>query len=106
MPPPARGRWGHSSVGRAPEWHSGGQGFDSPWLHHRPALTLWFSSNFLADKVASIHSSIRSVRAGAIPTPVARLHPGLPPERDVGAGSRIGELSLDLAVQVLHELTC
>lgn len=26
-------RWGHSSVGRALEWHSRGQGFDSPWLH-------------------------------------------------------------------------
>jgi hypothetical protein len=26
--------WGHSSVGRALEWHSRGQGFDSPWLHH------------------------------------------------------------------------
>ena len=26
--------WGCSSVGRAPEWHSGGQGFDSPQLHH------------------------------------------------------------------------
>jgi hypothetical protein len=25
---------GHSSVGRALEWHSRGQGFDSPWLHH------------------------------------------------------------------------
>ena len=25
---------GRSSVGRAPEWHSGGQGFDSPRLHH------------------------------------------------------------------------
>ena len=29
-------RWGHSSVGRALEWHSRGQGFDSPWLHHFP----------------------------------------------------------------------
>ena len=27
--------WGHSSVGRALEWHSRGQGFDSPCLHHR-----------------------------------------------------------------------
>ena len=26
--------WGRSSVGRAPEWHSGGQGFDPPRLHH------------------------------------------------------------------------
>ena len=25
---------GRSSVGRAPEWHSGGQGFESPRLHH------------------------------------------------------------------------
>ena len=25
---------GHSSVGRALEWHSRGQGFKSPWLHH------------------------------------------------------------------------
>ena len=24
---------GHSSVGRALEWHSRGRGFDSPWLH-------------------------------------------------------------------------
>ena len=32
---PSRHRvlWGHSSVGRALEWHSRGQGFDSPWLH-------------------------------------------------------------------------
>ncbi len=25
--------WGYSSVGRALEWHSRGQGFDSPYLH-------------------------------------------------------------------------
>ncbi len=25
--------WGHSSVGRAPAWHAGGQEFESPWLH-------------------------------------------------------------------------
>ena len=31
---PNRCPWGRSSVGRAPEWHSGGQGFDSPRLHH------------------------------------------------------------------------
>ncbi len=29
--------WGRSSVGRAPEWHSGGQGFEPPRLHH-PSL--------------------------------------------------------------------
>ncbi len=26
--------WGCSSVGRAPAWHAGGQGFKSPQLHH------------------------------------------------------------------------
>ena len=25
--------WGHSSAGRAPAWHAGGQEFESPWLH-------------------------------------------------------------------------
>src|SRR5438128_8356415 len=25
--------WGRSSVGRAPQWHCGGQGFESPRLH-------------------------------------------------------------------------
>jgi hypothetical protein len=29
-----RSGWGRSSVGRAPEWHSGGQGFEPPRLHH------------------------------------------------------------------------
>ena len=29
-----RSGWGRSSVGRAPEWHSGGQGFEHPRLHH------------------------------------------------------------------------
>lgn len=32
----AHPRRGHSSVGRAPEWHSGGRRFDSDWLHHPP----------------------------------------------------------------------
>jgi isopentenyldiphosphate isomerase len=27
-------QWGHSSVGRAFEWHSKGRRFDSAWLHH------------------------------------------------------------------------
>ena len=25
--------WGHSSAGRAPAWHAGGQRFESAWLH-------------------------------------------------------------------------
>ena len=27
-------KWGYSSVGRAPDLHSGGQEFESPYLHH------------------------------------------------------------------------
>lgn len=34
-------RWGHSSVGRALEWHSRGQGFDSPWLHQTSFLIIF-----------------------------------------------------------------
>ena len=35
--------WGYSSVGRALEWHSRGQGFDSPYLHHlEPRSNPWF----------------------------------------------------------------
>ena len=26
--------WGYSSAGRAPHWQCGGQGFESPYLHH------------------------------------------------------------------------
>ena len=26
--------WGHSSAGRAPAWHAGGQRFESAWLHN------------------------------------------------------------------------
>src|SRR3546814_6549202 len=28
--------WGHSSAGRAPAWHAGGQRFDPAWLHQIP----------------------------------------------------------------------
>lgn len=30
--------WGYSSAGRTLEWHSRGQGFDSPYLHHTEAF--------------------------------------------------------------------
>ena len=36
MPDPRSGR-GHSSAGRAPAWHAGGQRFDPAWLH-QPSL--------------------------------------------------------------------
>ena len=31
--------WGYSSVGRALEWHSRGQGFEFPYLHHWQLLS-------------------------------------------------------------------
>src|SRR5690606_25129140 len=30
---------GHSSAGRAPAWHAGGQRFDPAWLHHLFSLS-------------------------------------------------------------------
>jgi hypothetical protein len=30
--------WGHSSAGRAPAWHAGGQRFDPAWLHQIQTL--------------------------------------------------------------------
>ena len=35
---PEKSMWGCSSVGRAPALQAGGQEFDSPHLHHAPAL--------------------------------------------------------------------
>ena len=35
--------WGRSSVGRAPQWHCGGQGFESPRLHHVQHQALRFN---------------------------------------------------------------
>ena len=43
-----RPAWGHSSVGRALVWHSRGQGFDSPWLHHFSLVSIC-NLDFLAE---------------------------------------------------------
>ena len=45
---------GHSSAGRAPAWHAGGQGFKSPWLHYiLLVITIYYcdsyKSNLLID---------------------------------------------------------
>ena len=37
---------GHSSVGRAPEWHSGGRRFDSAWLHQTPRIQAGVAATF------------------------------------------------------------
>ena len=46
--------WGHSSVGRAPEWHSGGRRFDPVWLHSIYVLRLYFEKS--ADRLV-LHRS-------------------------------------------------
>ena len=38
--------WGHSSAGRAPAWHAGGQEFESPWLHFIFRYTKSFQTAF------------------------------------------------------------
>ena len=35
--------WGHSSVGRALEWHSRGRRFDSAWLHQILPIPCWYN---------------------------------------------------------------
>ena len=47
--------WGHSSVGRAPAWHAGGQRFESAWLH----LFLLIISKVLKD--AFVEASLQSL---------------------------------------------
>src|SRR5699024_5279146 len=42
-------RWGHSSVGRALEWHSRGQGSDSPCLHHTEERARFVPSLHVSD---------------------------------------------------------
>ena len=49
-------RWGHSSVGRALEWHSRGRGFDSPWLHHHPLKMLDFYVSDCSTHLSITHS--------------------------------------------------
>jgi hypothetical protein len=57
---PNRCPWGRSSVGRAPEWHSGGQGFDSPRLHQRNQLHML--------RICGVTVTSRSLRTPCGPT--------------------------------------
>ena len=53
--------WGCSSVGRALEWHSRGQGFDSPQLHHKKAVR---KDGFFVGKQKSGGSNPERARSG------------------------------------------
>ena len=53
---------GHSSVGRAPAWHAGGQRFESAWLHvyeylYQESKSIYCNFNFgaIAQMVEHLH---------------------------------------------------
>ena len=43
--------WGRSSVGRAPQWHCGGQGFESPRLH-QPFAECFSPAHFVTNRLS------------------------------------------------------
>src|SRR6185312_893148 len=55
------GKWGHSSAGRAPAWHAGGQRFDPAWLHHPSPLRGfgWRATILLRRRVVSPEAHLR-----------------------------------------------
>ncbi len=46
--------WGHSSVGRAPAWHAGGQRFESAWLHKKYSSMNKINFDYLKTKFNSL----------------------------------------------------
>src|SRR4029079_16653738 len=69
--------WGCGSAGRAPRSHGGGQGFESPHLHHLPA-----SAALEADELLTNRSPWPDA-VGRPDAPLARPAPGpRPPARD------------------------
>ena len=50
---------GHGAVGSAFEWHSKGQGFESPWLHQKISCILY--DIFLLKSLATIKNRSRKV---------------------------------------------
>ena len=45
--------WGIGAVGSAFEWHSKGQGFESPMLHQNPSENISFQTDFSMDPAFS-----------------------------------------------------
>ena len=65
--------WGHSSVGRASEWHSEGQEFNPPWLHHLP-------NGFLSTAENAENTKLEKMRVGGQPQFISKAKklPGTP----------------------------
>ena len=92
-----RGPWGCSSAGRAPRSHRGGQGFESPHLHHRGSVGQVVSPRVCKTLVFDCGSSIlprptSSPAAGTEPTrPSAhaaeRPTPLIPAQTAVGSSA-------------------
>ncbi len=56
-----RKKWGHSSVGRALEWHSRGRRFDPDWLHHISSYNLFHVKHRSDSPSDSVASSVRFI---------------------------------------------
>ena len=76
--------WGCSSVGRAPEWHSGGRQFDSVQLHHdllsatayfQKRLRFLFLGQFPAVAHFSSNSNAPATRSTVSDKPCSRARP-------------------------------
>ena len=64
--PATAGKWGHSSAGRAPAWHAGGQRFDPAWLHQKRLLAnARRSTDFLSSRCPEPRDRKRSRGATA-----------------------------------------
>ncbi len=80
-------QWGHSSVGRALQWHCRGRGFDSPWLHQPSPLRASAGKPATVYTRAACPPKLRSSEGG-------RLRAIAPKERR-RAGAELNEPSND-----------
>ena len=67
--------WGYSSVGRALEWHSRGQGFDSPYLHRSGLFSFCLGQMVETKECTPDDALLASVRLHAIAPRHNRVSP-------------------------------
>ncbi len=78
--------WGHSSVGRALQWHCRGQGFDSPWLHQFLFVELMMMAALAPPFSFFAYRSIRRSRSALEMTETE--------DSDIAAAAIIGESTM------------
>src|SRR6202035_5177857 len=67
---PPMSLWGHSSVGRALEWHSRGRRFDSDWLHQ--TLETFYLSTMGLAKAGAARFDVPEIGAHRGPRQIGR----------------------------------